>query len=181
MTGFEWAGPQIDRSFASSFDSIATKHTRSSAFYLYFSKWNKHLQAAKKFGKKPSLLRVLVATFWPEYLSLGFILATMDIGVRLTQPILLGYLLDHFRTGSDVTKEKALMYAGALVALNAVSALFINQYIMGAFHYGMRVRAACCALIYRKVRGGIYHAGKRRWCGPFLEAVLGNAWDLGQN
>lgn len=75
----------------------------------------------------------------------------MDIAVRLTQPLVLGKLLDYFRVDTNITKEEALWYAGALVALNAVSALFINQYIMGAFHYGMRVRAACCALIYRKV------------------------------
>lgn len=75
----------------------------------------------------------------------------MDIVVRLSQPLMLGKLLDYFRTDTNITKEEALWYAGALVALNAISALLINQYIMGAFHYGMRVRAACCALIYRKV------------------------------
>lgn len=75
----------------------------------------------------------------------------MDIVVRLSQPLLLGKLLDYFRADTNITKEMALWYAGGFVALNAVSALLVNQYIMGAFHYGMRVRAACCALIYRKV------------------------------
>ncbi|KAJ8979911.1 hypothetical protein NQ317_005347 [Molorchus minor] len=74
----------------------------------------------------------------------------MDIFVRLSQPLMLGRLLDYFRPGSTTEKHEALWYAGAVVALNAISVLFTNQYIMGAFHYGMKVRAACCALIYRK-------------------------------
>ncbi|XP_044267576.1 ATP-binding cassette sub-family C member 4-like [Tribolium madens] len=116
------------------------------------SKWNKHMDSIKKSKKKrqPSLLKVLVATFWPEYLLLGVILVIMDLCVRLSQPIMLGRLLDHFKPNSDVDKNAALWYAGGIVALNAMSALLINQYIMRAFHYGMKVRAACCALIYRK-------------------------------
>lgn len=64
---------------------------------------------------------------------------------------MLGKLLEYFKPEPSVTKTEALWYAGGVVALNALSALLINQYIMGAFHYGMKVRAACCALIYRKV------------------------------
>lgn len=76
----------------------------------------------------------------------------MDIGVRLSQPLVLGKLLDYFGADTNIGKEAALWYAGAFVALNALSALLLNQYLMGASHYGMRARAACCALIYRKVR-----------------------------
>jgi ATP-binding cassette subfamily C (CFTR/MRP) protein 4 len=108
------------------------------------------IKKSKKHGS-PSLLKVLIATFWPEYLGLGIILVVMDLLVRLTQPMMLGKLLDHFRPNSTVDKTAALWYAGAIVGLNALSALLINQYIMRAFHYGMKVRAACCALIYRKV------------------------------
>ncbi|XP_018575091.1 multidrug resistance-associated protein 4-like [Anoplophora glabripennis] len=112
--------------------------------------WNKNEEKAKKNNKKPSLLRVLVATFWPEYLYLGVLLAFMDIFIRLSQPLMLGRLLEYFKPVPTVTKTEALWYAGGVVVLNALSALFMNQYIMGAFHYGMKVRAACCALIYRK-------------------------------
>ncbi|CAH0558003.1 unnamed protein product [Brassicogethes aeneus] len=113
-------------------------------------KWDAHLKHREKLGKKPSLGRVLVSTFWPEYVYLGVLLCVMDLGVRLIQPIYLGYLLDYFRPNSVVTETEALWYAGAVVGMNAVSAIFVNQYIMNAFHYGMKVRAACCALIYRK-------------------------------
>lgn len=99
---------------------------------------------------------MLVATFWPEYLYLGLLDIIMDIGLRISQPILLGYLLEYFKKDSTVTKTEALTYAGAIVGINAFSALFINQFIMNAFHYGMRVRAACCALIYRKVRTNLH-------------------------
>lgn len=101
----------------------------------------------------PSLLKVLIATFWPEYLILGVLIAVMDIGVRLGPPLLLGQLLDYFRPDSTVTKSEALYYASGIVTLNALSALLLNQYIMRGFHYGMKVRTACCTLIYRKVSG----------------------------
>lgn len=114
-------------------------------------KWLKHLEKSMALSTKPSLLRVLIATFWPEYLSLGIMLAVMDIGVRIGQPLILGKLLDYFRESTDISREAALCYAGGLVVLTAISAFLLNHYNMNAFHYGMRVRAACCALIYRKV------------------------------
>lgn len=118
---------------------------------LIFRKWLRHLEKVSLLKKKPSLLKVLVATFWPEYTYLGVIMAIMELGCKLLQPIMLGKLLEYFNPGSTMSKQEALYYAGAVVGLNAVSAIFINQYIMEAFHYGMKVRAACCALMYRKV------------------------------
>lgn len=113
-------------------------------------KWKQHQIDCTKRKSKPSLLRVLVMTFWPEYLFLGILLAFMDLGLRLIQPLMLGKLLDYFKPATLTTKEEALWYAGAVVAVNAIGALMINQYIIGAFHYGMKVRAACCSVVYRK-------------------------------
>lgn len=106
---------------------------------------------SQKLSKPPSLLRVLVQTFWPEYLYLGILVSTLDLVIKMIAPIMLGLLLDYFKTDTATTKSDAFTYAGVLVILNAVSAILINQIIMDAFHYGMRVRAACCSLIYRKV------------------------------
>ncbi|KRT80296.1 ABC transporter ATP-binding protein, partial [Oryctes borbonicus] len=77
-------------------------------------------------------------------------MTTMELGFRLLQPYMLGNLLEYFKPNSEMSKSEALYYAGAVVGLNALSAVFINQYIVEAFHYGMKVRAACCAIIYRK-------------------------------
>lgn len=116
------------------------------------SNWNRQILESKKRNSQPSFLKTIVRTFWPEYLKLGVILLINDIPVRLAQPLMLGKLLDYFRHEQELEGEwnQALIYAGIIVALNGVCALCINQYIMGAFHNGMKVRAACCALIYRK-------------------------------
>ncbi|XP_017768861.1 PREDICTED: multidrug resistance-associated protein 4-like [Nicrophorus vespilloides] len=112
--------------------------------------WTKETNYATKRKSNASLGKVLVKTFWPEYLLLAILLSFMDLILRLIQPLMLGKLLEYFRPGSDMPKEDALWYAAAVVGVNAGSALMINQYIFRAFHYGMRVRAACCSLIYRK-------------------------------
>lgn len=49
-----------------------------------------------------------------------------------------------------MTHEEALYYAGAIVGVNALSALVINQFFIGGFHNGMKVRVAVCSIIYRK-------------------------------
>ncbi|XP_058446019.1 ATP-binding cassette sub-family C member 4-like [Malaya genurostris] len=99
---------------------------------------------------RPSLIKAIFHTFWWEYSVLGFIVFFNDIVVRLSQPIFLGLLLQYFRKDSDVTYENALYYAGAIVILNIVSAITINQYILGCFQNGMKVRVAMCSVIYRK-------------------------------
>lgn len=118
--------------------------------FFLFSKWDTHLKSRQRKNKNPSLARVLVKTFWPEYLLLAIILVLMDLVLRLAQPIFLGNLLEYFRPDSEMLREDAMFNAAILVAINAGSALLINQYIFRAFHYGMRVRAAVCSLIYRK-------------------------------
>lgn len=118
---------------------------------LPFRKWLRHLDNARSLKKEPSLLKALAATFWPEFTYLGVLLAIVELGLKLLQPIMLGELLAYFNPGSDMPKEEALYYAGAVVAINGLLALFQNQYTVEGYHYGMKVRAACCAVIYRKV------------------------------
>lgn len=46
--------------------------------------------------------------------------------------------------------EEALGYASGIVILNGVSAIVINQFFIGGFQNGMKVRVAVCSIIYRK-------------------------------
>lgn len=99
---------------------------------------------------RPSLLKAICKTFWREYTYMGFLQIMNEFVVRLGQPILLGKLLFYFRKDSDMSKEEALYYAGAMIGLTVLNVLSLNQYIFSAFHYGMKLRVACCSLIYRK-------------------------------
>lgn len=47
--------------------------------------------------------------------------------------------------------QDAITYASAMLILNAVSTLQMNQIFMIGFHNGMKVRVAVCSIIYRKV------------------------------
>ncbi|XP_055540741.1 ATP-binding cassette sub-family C member 4-like [Wyeomyia smithii] len=99
---------------------------------------------------RPQLIKAIFKTFWWEYTILGIITFVNDIVIRLAQPIFLGLLLQYFRPDSTVTWENALYYAAAIVILNALSVVTINQYILGSFQNGMKVRIAVCSVIYRK-------------------------------
>lgn len=111
--------------------------------------WNKIYEKSVQKNRKPSLLLALITAFWPEYTMLAIIMILMNV-FSLLEPLMLGNLLNYFRNDSDITKDQAFIYAGAIVICIFATTLLNNQYIMGAFHDGMKVRAAACALIYRK-------------------------------
>lgn len=81
---------------------------------------------------------------------MGFYEFINDIVVRLTLPLFLGKLLDYFSPSSTLTKESAFFNASMLLALNALAAVTINQFILTSFTNGMKIRLATCSLIYRK-------------------------------
>ncbi|KAI2474047.1 ATP-binding cassette sub-family C member 4 [Diabrotica virgifera virgifera] len=112
--------------------------------------WDKQLEKSKKSNSKPSLLKAIVMSFWLEYAKLGIYTITTDLVLRLIQPLILGNLLDYFKPESQVSENEALTYAGILVAINILNILMSNQYMLEVFHSGMRIRASCCAVIYRK-------------------------------
>ncbi|XP_017887469.1 multidrug resistance-associated protein 4-like isoform X2 [Ceratina calcarata] len=65
------------------------------------------------------------------------------------QPICLGNLLQYYST-DDVTKDEAYLYAGGVILCSALLLFVIHPYMMGILHIGMKMRIACCTLIYRK-------------------------------
>lgn len=54
------------------------------------------------------------------------------------------------RKDSTMSHRDALLYAGAIIALNGANALLVNQFFILAMHNGMKVRVSVCSIIYRK-------------------------------
>ncbi|KOC62515.1 putative multidrug resistance-associated protein lethal(2)03659 [Habropoda laboriosa] len=69
--------------------------------------------------------------------------------VLVLQPILLGWLLQYYNS-IQVTKDSAYLYAGGVILCSALLIFVIHPYMMGILHMGMKMRIACCTLIYRK-------------------------------
>ncbi|XP_067011704.2 probable multidrug resistance-associated protein lethal(2)03659 [Anabrus simplex] len=112
--------------------------------------WEREVERAKKKGKNPSLGTALVRTYAWEFSKRGILLLANDLIVRLSQPLLLGQLLAYFKPSSTMERSDALFYAGGIVLFMAFGALLYNHYLFASFHTGVRIRAACCSLIYRK-------------------------------
>lgn len=113
--------------------------------------WEKEVKKAENGKYDPSLLKSLVRAFWIEGMLLGVLLVISDFGIRLNQPRLLGGMLEYFRVGTNSTREQALYYAGGMVILNFFSMMIMNHYMIMCFHFGMKLRVASCAVIYKKV------------------------------
>ncbi|XP_011702530.1 PREDICTED: probable multidrug resistance-associated protein lethal(2)03659 [Wasmannia auropunctata] len=104
---------------------------------------------SQKKVKGPSLMRVLVRCFGLKTLLYGIFMAVMEILLRVLQPLLVGQMLRYFNT-LEVDKFYAYGCAIGVILCSAVNVFVVHPYMMGILHMGMKVRVACCSLIYRK-------------------------------
>lgn len=58
-------------------------------------------------------------------------------------------MLRYYNT-PDVDELHAYLYAVGIILCSAISVFMIHPYMMGILHMGMKMRIACCSLIYRK-------------------------------
>ncbi|XP_046984857.1 ATP-binding cassette sub-family C member 4-like isoform X1 [Schistocerca americana] len=113
--------------------------------------WLSEVEKATAKGRKPSLLLAIMKTFWLQYLGCGIVLLIEELVFRVAQPIMLGQIVEHFTQGSSMTSGEACAYAAALCIIVFVKNCFYHHYMMLAQLVGMRIRVACCSLLYRKV------------------------------
>lgn len=102
--------------------------------------------------KEPSLMRVLIKCFGAKIMMYGILLAVMEIVLRVMQPLFLFRFLRFFRPDPDkpISYSDAYLYAFGIILCSAINIFVIHPYMMAILHMGMKMRVACCTLIYRK-------------------------------
>nr|CAD7589683.1 unnamed protein product [Timema genevievae] len=73
------------------------------------------------------------------------------MGSRIAQPLLLGKVIEYFTPNSTMTIEEAYMYGAGMIVNVYLMVIMDHHYNLSAAAVGMRIRIACCSLIYRKV------------------------------
>ncbi|GFN98114.1 cystic fibrosis transmembrane conductance regulator [Plakobranchus ocellatus] len=112
------------------------------------TEWDKQLERQER-GKEPSLLRALAATFGLQYMLLG-IVVFLEEGTKVVQPLLLGGLIRYFTPNSTTTRAEAWGYASGVSLCAIVLAVVHHPYFFCVQRIGMRMRIACCSLMYKK-------------------------------
>ncbi|GFT55310.1 hypothetical protein NPIL_228742 [Nephila pilipes] len=111
--------------------------------------WDKELRKLKE-GKTPSLVKATVRTFGPFYCLNGIYTLIEECFIHVLQPIFLGYLIEHFSRMKTLTEVRLYIYTACVCLLAAMFVFTHHKYFFGAQRIGMRLRIACCTLVYRK-------------------------------
>lgn len=100
--------------------------------------------------KKYALHRALAKVFGFNLAYLGVIKLIQVLIPIIVMPKAVGCLVSYFNKQPDVSQKEAYMYAGLLILSMIGDALFCHSTMMGMYHLCMKMRVACCSLIYRK-------------------------------
>ncbi|CAG4922635.1 unnamed protein product [Colias eurytheme] len=114
--------------------------------------WNKELTKARNKNTQPSLQRAIVSCFWLEYMLVGLFVAILFIILWPMVPYTLALFIGYF--AGERTPERyrdAHIHNFLLNFVTICTALFLCHTQLGQSRVGMRVRIACCSLIYRKI------------------------------
>ncbi|XP_008187158.1 probable multidrug resistance-associated protein lethal(2)03659 isoform X2 [Acyrthosiphon pisum] len=114
--------------------------------------WRLELTNAYSANRTPSLPRALIKMFGYKYMFIGFIFAINDIIFKVSGPLLVGGLLAYFNPdGSNTTDLKnAYMYASGIVLSLLIIMILQHSSIQENLQCAMKMRVACCSIIFRK-------------------------------
>ncbi|XP_015431114.1 PREDICTED: probable multidrug resistance-associated protein lethal(2)03659 [Dufourea novaeangliae] len=115
--------------------------------------WENEVKRCEKNGNhsKPSLFRVLYGSFGNIVMYTAVWLVILEFVIRLAQPFLLARLLRYFSGDRSSWDTNMYYYVTAFCLLPIVDAIVLHWSLQTLMHVGMKVRVACCTLIYRKI------------------------------
>ncbi|XP_054091098.1 probable multidrug resistance-associated protein lethal(2)03659 isoform X2 [Zeugodacus cucurbitae] len=113
--------------------------------------WEEEVEKKRLKNKEPNLLSAVIRVFGLKLLALGLLFFSLEIGLRVTQPLFLGGLVNYYANPTNKDdKYTAYIYAMGVILCNALHVLLLHPYMLGMEHTGMKMRLAMCNLIYRK-------------------------------
>ncbi|XP_067646367.1 probable multidrug resistance-associated protein lethal(2)03659 [Eurosta solidaginis] len=114
--------------------------------------WEAEINKKVQKNKKPSLLRAVLRVFGARFALFGMVLLVLEIGLRITQPLFLGGLIDFYASTPDneSTTTTAYTYALGVIFCSALHVIFMHPNTLAVQHIGMKIRLSLCSVIYRK-------------------------------
>ncbi|XP_025192648.1 multidrug resistance-associated protein 4-like [Melanaphis sacchari] len=116
-------------------------------------KWKNELANAKKTNRSPSLTKALIKMFGVKFMLFGSLHLIIEIVLKISQPLLIGGLLSYFNPNISNNAHNinyAYMYAILLTLNMLVSLVLYHATQIEIFHCGMKMRIACCSIIFQK-------------------------------
>ncbi|NP_001296082.1 probable multidrug resistance-associated protein lethal(2)03659 [Plutella xylostella] len=112
--------------------------------------WLEELGLATQRGVAPSLWRALRRAFWLSYMP-GALLLLGNAIPRTIQPLLFTRLLSYWSADSTMTRLEAGYWAMGMLLCNFLAMVCHHHNTLFVGRFGMKVRIACCSLLYRKL------------------------------
>ncbi|XP_026805630.1 probable multidrug resistance-associated protein lethal(2)03659 isoform X2 [Rhopalosiphum maidis] len=126
---------------------------KSSLLGFKFEKiWKNEITNAKRTNREPSLSIVIIRMFGGHILFYGLIQMFTETILGMIQPVLIGKLLEYFNHNESniINLKNAYMYGFGLL-INMLAIILLNHYSQVELWYlGMKIRVACCSVIYKK-------------------------------
>ncbi|CAG4967364.1 unnamed protein product [Colias eurytheme] len=114
-------------------------------------KWREEINKQDK-KKKPSLLRCIIRIYGLKFIIANVLFAIIDTSLRILTPMCLEGLIHYFSPShAGVTVTEAYLYAMGVVGFMAINATLMHPMLLLLLDLSMKIRVACCSLIYRKL------------------------------
>lgn len=110
--------------------------------------WNLELNK-RKHGGKPSLTRAIIKTYAFFFLKIGILILLEESG-RTVLPFMIARLIMYFENMDSMSLWVAYATAGGISLISLFLAVFHHVYFYYVQRLGWHLRAAACALMYKK-------------------------------
>ncbi|KAH9371456.1 hypothetical protein HPB48_020725 [Haemaphysalis longicornis] len=122
---------------------------RSSHLRQKIREWDKEIRKLKQ-GKQPNLLNAIFRAFGFTYVMVALLILVEECFKNVMQPVMLGWVVRYFAAPESIGKTEFYLSAAGVSILGGMHIFTHHPYFFNMQRMGMRIRIACCSLVYRK-------------------------------